>query len=295
MREKLFAFLAALALTGAAAKADPTVQLYITTVNATPTGGTWQVYAQDSNDNDGLAQWDIDVLGGGGAVVNSTATLQAPRPRDLSGQYAFGPTMGFNQVYHGTISGTNLVEISALQTYSYGNGIEGQDDPTYDMGILVGIGQENSDASPQNGTQGPWDGSGTPTGIPTPVWNYTPLTTVSGRTSAPSYQIAGTLIEQGTYTTSASQGSLTVQSHLVVINTFDTQGMYSEAAFMLATDDGGMNEPWDYSHQKGALTGTIPIPDTIPLSVPEPGSFAILAIIAAIVNLKGRWVGRKLS
>jgi hypothetical protein len=290
MRNKLFPFLAAIAVAHTAfAQADyaATVQLYITTVNATPTGGTWQVYADDSDNNDGLAFWDIDILGNGGAVVNAPATLKAPRPNDISGQYADGTggPMGFNTaISRGTNSGTNLVEIGADQNFVFGP----SDDPTYDMGILVGVGQEPSSASPQNGTQGPTDGSGTPTGISTPVWNYTPLATVSGGVGAPSYQIAGTLIEQGTYTTSAGCGSLIVQPDIYVYTNPGEVGSVTTDAQVLGTSDSGMNEPFGYFNFPSNRPLATTLPDTISLSIPEPTSLGIVGFGAGIITIFGR-------
>jgi hypothetical protein len=280
MREGVFAFLAVVVtfISSARAYIYPVVNSYLTTINATATGGTWQVYADDSHDNDGLAGWSIDVIGAGGAVANTAATIKAPRPFDVSGQYSdgLGGNLGFNTfVYSGAANGTSRIGITAQQDTAYGP----DDDPTFDMGVLVGVGQEPSSASQQNGTQGPWDGSGTPTGIATPVWNYTPFTTVSGGVGAPSYQIAGTLIEQGTYTTSNRQGTLTVSEEDLVLT--------------LGTLDNGMNEPWDRFHQSGYLPDAIVTPDTIPLSVPEPASLSLLGISLGVINLFARRTRRQ--
>jgi hypothetical protein len=286
MRRSLLVFLAVVGLAHFAhAQVAPTVQLYITTVNATPTGGIWQVYAADSDNNDGLANWSLDILGSGGAVVNTPPTIKAPRPNDISDQYAdgLGGAMGFNSyISSGTNSGTNRVFITAAQDLTYGP----TDDPTYDMGVLVGVGQEGSAASPQNGTQGPIDGSGFPTGISTPVWNYTPLTTVSGGAGAPSYQIAGTLIEQGTYTTTDSQGSLTVQTY-----NYNSEFPNMGPGFVevLGTTDGGINELWGLSpYQTGSVARiATALPETISL-LPEPAAITLLGVGVGSINLFGR-------
>jgi hypothetical protein len=280
MRSKALTFLATLAafISSANANFQSNVQLYLTTVNATAVGGTWQVYADDSHDNDGVAGWSLDILGSGGAVVITPGVSKGPRPTDFSNQYedGLGGTIGFNTlVSQGNNSGTNRLSITGYQNDHYG-GVPGSiaDDPTIDMGILVGVGQEPSSASSQNGTQGPWDGSGTLTGIPTPVWNYTALTAVSGGAGAPSYQIAGTLIEQGTYTTTARQGFLTVEGDIGVE--------------VLFTDDNGMNEPWDYVHQVGIAAFAITYPETISLSIPEPASLSLLGLSVGFINVLGR-------
>ena len=117
MRNSLFAFvaIAGIALFVSAANAQSTVNFYITTVNATPTGGTWQVYADVSHNNDGLASYYIDVLGGGGPQSHvCPIQLMAPHPVDPSNQYAFNSgVVGFNlaQNSNGTLSGGNRVGI----------------------------------------------------------------------------------------------------------------------------------------------------------------------------------------
>jgi PEP-CTERM motif len=286
MRRNLLVFLAVIAAAHfafAQAQFAATVNLYITTVNATPSGGTWQVYAADSDNNDGLANWSLDILGSGGAVVNTPAVIQAPRPVDPSGQYADGldGTMGFSkQVSNGFNSGTSRLSINATQYTTYGP----TDDPTYDMGILVGVGQEPSSASPQNGTQGPINGSGSPTGIATPVWNYTPLTMVSGGAGAPSYPIAGTLIEHGTYTTTDSQGSLTVQTYNY---NSEFPGMGQGFVEVLGTSDGGMNELFgDAPYQVGNTPFATALPETI--NLPEPASLGLLGIGIGFINAFSR-------
>ena len=70
--------------------AGPTCHFYITTINATPTGGTWQVYADVSDDNDGLANYYIDVLGGGGVQITSSIQKMAPHVIDPSNQFQDG-------------------------------------------------------------------------------------------------------------------------------------------------------------------------------------------------------------
>ena len=144
MKTLRFAALVAVGITLiiSSAKAMPTSKLYITTVNATNSGGTWQVYVDVSHDNDGLAAFDIDILGSGGALVTSTAKLMAPRPFDPSGQVndGLGGTMGFNNsslFSNGTLAGGNLTEVVAGQSTIY----PGTDDPTRDMGVFVGVAQ----------------------------------------------------------------------------------------------------------------------------------------------------------
>jgi hypothetical protein len=260
------------------AVAGPTVNYYITTVNPTATGGTWQVYADVSDDNDGLSGFEIDVLGGGGVQITSVAQLEAPDPVDPSDQYAKGAggVMGFNKFgSNGALIGGNLIGITSNQTTnSYGP----TDNPTYDMGILVGVGQEDSSASPQNGTQGPINGSGFPTGLATPVWTYQPLADLPGGNGL-FYPVAGTLIEQGSYSISGP-GSLTVRQNP---NSFTEILGTGEAIFAGGLNypgfyPGGDNVPWGLDpYQLGntpiaAVTG-----DTI--AVPEPASLGLLATI----------------
>jgi len=147
MRRTLITLLAVAGLTAFASAAKAaTVTLYLTTVNATTTSGTWQLYIADSQDNDGIANYDFDIVGAGGAVVNSSPTRKSPAPTDISNQYADGNStqMGFNtQVNGGSNSGTGRVGITGSQNTLYGS----SDDPTFDMGILVGVGQEAAPAS----------------------------------------------------------------------------------------------------------------------------------------------------
>jgi len=268
-----------------------TVTLYLSTVNATPTGGTYQLYVADSQDNDGLANYDLDVIGSNGAVVNSVPTLKAPRISDISNQYAdaAGGNMGFNTSDStGSNSGAGRVGIIAGQDTVYG----ATDDPTYDMGVFVGVGQENGSASGQNGTQGPTDGSGTPTGTTSTPWTYIapggPL--VPGGNGV-SYPIGGTLIEQGTYTyNNSGNGLLTV----------NVDGFVE----VLGTGDNGTNEAWTLVNQQGntpaaailansySVDGSVAPNvrgDTISLAVPEPTSLGLL-----VVGLGMAATGRKM-
>jgi len=272
-----------------------TVTLYLTTVNATTSGGTYQLYVADSQDNDGLANYDIDVVGSGGAVVNSVPTLKAPRISDPTNQYADGAggNMGFNTSDStGANVATGRVGIIAGQDTVYG----ANDDPTYDMGVFVGVSQENGSASPQNGTQGPTDGSGTPTGTTATPWAYTtPGTIVAGGTGAGgalivNYPIGGTLIEQGTYTTTNQLGFLSANVDGFVV--------------VLGTGDNGNNEAWTLANQQGNTPAAAISPnwdmepgelgpnirgDVISLNVPEPTSLGLV-----IVGLGMAATGRKM-
>jgi hypothetical protein len=270
-----------------------TVTLYLTTVNATTSGGTWQLYMADSDDNDGLANYDVDIVGSGGAVVSAAPTIKAPRPTDPSGQYADGNStlMGFNtSVSGGGVIGTGRSGITAGQDTVYG----GTDDSTFDMGILVGVGQMSPVGSVQNGSQGPWDGNnangpgqGTPTGLAitsTSPWAYTtPGTIVAGGTGAGgalivNYPIGGTIVEQGTYTTTNQQGFLSA----------NVDGFVE----VLGTSDNGSNELWDLVHQQGNTPQATILAnsdgqgndspnvngDIIALNVPEPTSLGLIAV-----------------
>ena len=190
--------------TGAKAEGQ-TVNFYITTTNATSSGGTWQVYADVSKDNDGLTAYDIDVIASGGASVAGTPKIMRRRPVDPSNQYreGSGGRMGFGSSFDdlGTLTNGSRFGMIEAQTTVY----SGTDDPNIDMGVFVGVGQEDWSASPQNGTEGPIDGSGVPTGITTPVWTYLPYGYYSGGNIL-SYPVAGALIEQGSYT---SNGAIT--------------------------------------------------------------------------------------
>lgn len=81
MRRKLITLLAVGAMASFVSMTKAaTVTLYLTTVNATTSGGTWQLYMADSDDNDGLANYDVDIVGSGGAVVSAAPTIKAPGP-----------------------------------------------------------------------------------------------------------------------------------------------------------------------------------------------------------------------
>ena len=121
------------------------------------------------------------------------------------------------------------------------------------MGTFVGVGQEPSSASPQNGTQGPIDGSGTPTGLSNPIWDYQPLGTIAGGGSM-FFTVAGTLIEQGGYSITGP-GSLTVQNDP---NSIDAQILGTGAAIEPTGKNfpgfypGGSNQLWGYDpYQQG--------------------------------------------
>jgi hypothetical protein len=282
MRRKLIALLTVGALASFVSMTKAaTVTLYLTTINATNTGGTYALYIADSTDNDGLANFDVDVVGNNGAVVNSVPTLKAPRINDISGQYAdaAGGNMGFNTSDStGANNGTGRSGIVAGQDTVYG----ASDDPTYDMGIFVGVGQEAGAASPQNGTQGPTDGSGTPTGTSAAPWLYTvPGTMVAGGNGV-SYAIGGTIVEQGTYTV---PGGITGVNPLASLSV-NVDGFVE----VLGTGDNGNNEAWTLANQQGNTPAAAILPngdnladintagDTISLAVPEPTSIGLIAI-----------------
>jgi len=304
MRRKLITFLAVGALASLVNMTKAaTVTCYLTTVGATPTSGTWQLYVADSLDNDGLANYDFDIVGVNGAVVNTTATIKAPRPTDSSNQYAdgLGGIMGFNSsVNGGSNSGTGRVGITGGQDTVYG----ASDDPTFDMGIMVGVGQEAPTASPQNSSQGPWDGSGTPTGLTvnaTTPWAYTtPGTQVNGGTGAGGapiikYHIGGTLIEQGTYTVPGGLGANPAAELDANVDGF---------VEVLGTSDNAANELWDLVHQQGNTPAAAIQPNSeytlpanvngtaIPLNVPEPASLG-LVVIGMGLAATGRKMRRK--
>jgi len=282
MRRKLIGLLAVGALASFVSMTKAaTVTLYLTTSGATNTGGTYQLYIADSQDNDGLANFDVDVVGNNDAVVNSAAVLKAPRISDGSNQYADGAggNMGFNTSDStGSNSGTGRIGIIAGQDTVYG----ATDDPTYDMGVFVGVGQENGSASPQNGTQGPTDGSGTPTGTSATPWTYvTPGTLVAGGNGI-SYPIGGTIVEQGTYTVPGGVLANPTASLSVNVDGF---------VEVIGTSDNGNNEAWTLIAQQGNTpaasilannfgAGTVPntVGDTIALSVPEPASIGLIAV-----------------
>jgi len=228
MRRKLFTILAAVGIASIATMAKAATVNYwiVTTTNpTTTTAGSWAVYADVSTgDNDGLAYYDLDVIATGGAVVTGSASAgiinKAPHPVDTgdtndgSTQYrdGAGGTMGFNSSFNnnGAVAAGSRTAIIGGQTTIY----IGNDDPTNDMGILVGVGQENSSASPQNGSQGPIDGSGFPTTINgSTVWTYVNTTLYPGNPLNFQQTERGTLIEQGTYTdVGGAGGTLSVQA-----------------------------------------------------------------------------------
>jgi hypothetical protein len=89
------------------------------------------------------------------------------------------------------------------------------------------------------------------------------------------------LIEQGTYTTTNSQGHLIAQP--------DPNGFVE----VIGTHDDGMNEPWNYLTQPGNTPIAFVTNDTIPLSVPEPASLSLLATSIGFLNLFVRRANRR--
>ena len=73
--------------------------------------------------------------------------------------------MGYGSTFNSRgqyVDNSLITGIIGTQNTIYG----GNDDPTKDMGVFVGVGQENaSGASIQNGSQGPINGTGTATRI----------------------------------------------------------------------------------------------------------------------------------
>ena len=264
-------------------------------MNNSATGGTWQVYADVSKDNDGLAGYDIDVLSGGDARVTGTTStgivLKAPRPTDNGAvndggvQYrdGSGGVMGFNSSTNtnGTVSGGNRIGMIGAQSTTY----VGNDDPTYDMGVLVGVGQEDSSASPQNGSQGPINGSGFPVaGVPNPVWTYQPPEIVDDGFGNSDF-VTGTLIEQGTYSILPSPftGSLSVQ--------LDPAGSVTVLTTGGNIPSGGLNFPGVYPSGDNQLWGKDPYQaedisaatvsgSTIDVVyIPEPKALSLIALM----------------
>jgi len=319
MRRKLFTLLAVLGAASLVSTAKAAeVDYYIVTVTnpTSATSGSWAVYANvTGNDSDGLAYYEIDVLGSGGAVVTGSSSsgevTQAPSPIDAGDTTddPFGPgnkqyndghggSMGFNSSFAslGSISaGSRLGIINGQSTVYTGN-----DDPNRDMGILVGVGQEPAASSPQNGTQGPIDGSGFPVANVANAWTWNAGTTLYPTDPLAYRQLEkGTLIEKGSYTdTGLVPGSLTVQ--------VDPAG-YSEVlgtgfpippggASFPGNYPGGSNVPWGYDPYQGGNTPIVPsVGDTVlvgAVAVPEPASIGLIALGMGMMA-SGRKLRRK--
>jgi len=283
MRRKLFTLLTVLGMASFASMAKGQTITYYIVTTASPTttsAGTWQVYANVSDDNDGLSAYTLDVLGTGGATITGISTQESPEPRDTSFQYASGNGghMGFNDFRNaGTIGvasnngDSGLIGIAVAQDTVYGS----SDDSSYDMGILVGVGQEPANASPQNGSQGPWttppppDNGGPPVPTGLAVSATTPWAWTAAGVSGGGQAYAGTLIEQGTYTdNTAVAGTLLVQAS-------NGTGLST----VLGTDP-VPNELWGYEPlQVGDTPQAIVIGGgTVVGAVPEPASIGLLTL-----------------
>jgi hypothetical protein len=149
---KLFSAIAGLGLFAASASAA-TVTL---TIVATPTGGgstgTWQAFAQigDGSDNAGLADFSIDVLGGG-AVAVTTSPSANKSPQIFNGTDLSGFSLSRLQ---GTLSGGNLTTIAAAQQFAYGS----VNDPAADAKVFQGVGLTagSRDYTGDGGGAGSW-------------------------------------------------------------------------------------------------------------------------------------------
>jgi hypothetical protein len=299
MRRKLIILLAVLGMTAFVSKTKAqTVTLYLVTTNnpASVGTGTWQIYANVSDDNDGLSDYDVDLFAGGGTTIISS-TKKAPVPNDGAAdtnspdgtaQYAdeTGGPMGFNTLsgngtktagaYPGATTsstGNSLISIAAGQNTVYA----APDDATYDMGVLVGVGQENSSQAlpAENGTQGP----GGPTGNTTTpeIWAWTAAGTAPGGQT-----FAGTLLQQGTYSVNAAGGTLSIG--------LGNLGAGTEAVL---ADDPAPNQPWTLDEGIEAAVFVNGTPGGLVVgAVPEPASIGL--IVAGLgMMATGRGMRRK--
>jgi len=306
MRRKLFTlFTAAVGIASIATLAKAaTVNYWIVTSGdpKTSTGGTWQIYADVSTaDNDGLAQAEFDVVAGGAVSLGTGYTQKITHPADGSSQYAGAGFMGFGSSFNSTGNLTSGLDGSRTQIILGQSTIyNGVDNPAIDMGVFVGVGQENATASPQNGSQGPIDGSGSPTGLATNLWTYVPSTTLYAA-DGPLYAQtqAGTLLAQGTYTVPAGMGgTLTVVADAAeVLGTGET--VPPGGTTLYTQYPSGSNQLWGYdpyqlgdtpavTNNNGAGTGS-----SINVgNVPEPASIGLLVLGMGMIG-GGRKMRRK--
>lgn len=288
-------FLTLLAVLGMAVLANTVkaneVDFYVVTVKSpTLTGtGTYQIYANVSQDNDGLSAFDIDVLMTGGdsvlANLGNQNSLKAPVEADPSQQYAGGSQTAFMGFQTFTSSGSGATGtqtrggVAAAQDTTYG----ASDDPTYDMGVFVGVGQEAGSAAPvsNNGTQGPpFDGSN-PTNAAASAWNFTPLTT-----NAFGQQFGGTLVFQGLFVSNGAGGTIKV----------GVGG--GGTGFQETLNDAPPNSPWALGNGVSIASFGAPangpgnIGGGIITGVPEPTSIGLVIIGLGMLGT-GRNLRRK--
>jgi len=314
MRRKLFTlFTAAVGIASIASMAKAaTVNYWIVTTTdpTTTTAGSWAVYADVSTgDNDGLAYYDLDVIATGGALVTGSASIgisnKAPKVTDngdgsgnnLQYKDGAGGQMGFNSSFNnnGAVAAGSRTAIIGGQTTIY----IGNDDPTNDMGIFVGVGQENGSASPQNGSQGPIDGSGIPVqGAPVNPWTYVNTTLYPGNPAMFQQTERGTLIEQGTYTdVGGAGGTLSVQADpggpSEVLGTGEVIPAGGASFGSQTNYPAGSNRLWGYDpYQLGDTPIAISNGSTINVGVPEPASIGLLVLGMGMIG-GGRKLRRK--
>jgi hypothetical protein len=293
MRRKILSLLAigGLALFAPSAKAN-TVTLYVSAAN-----GTYQVYAADSFDNDGLANYELDVTGTGGvtitpdiAPVGHTPGVPAgfdQAPGGVDAYYADGgghgtASVGFSYSNSiGGVVGNTRTGITGEQPTVFQYPPPGTDDTSYDEGVLIGVGQESSGKTLADPNA---DGSPTNDDYSLFTWGYTTPGTIVNPTvnSVGGDVIGGTEIFSGYY--SGTNGTITVNP---------TPGNYVET---IGTADNGFNEYWD---QGVTQPGDTPIATVINGSavigtVPEPASIGLLTIGLGMIGA-GRKLRRKVA
>jgi len=308
MRRKLFTlFTAAVGVASIATLAKAATVNYWIVTTADPKAslsGTWQVYGQDSTaDNDGLAQTEFDVVASGpGVSMLSGYTQKITHPADGSSQYQGAGFMGFGSSFNS--SGTLTSGLDGSRTgiiLGQSTIYSGSDNPSIDMGIFVGVGQENATASPQNGSQGPIDGSGTPTGLANNLWTYIPNTTLFSGVGDGSWSQtqAGTLLAQGTYSVAAGSGGFltVVPDAAEVLGTGET--IPPGGASFPGTYPAGSNQLWGYDPYQLGYTpfvtnnGGNGVGDSIKIgNVPEPASIGLLVLGMGMIG-GGRKIRRK--
>jgi hypothetical protein len=300
MRRKLLSLLAVAGLAMFAPKAKAnTVTLYVSAAN-----GTYQVYAADSFDNDGLANYELDVVGTGGITITpdvaagphntppavNAGFTQAPGGldqfyKDGTGAAGQGGNVGFafsNSI--GNVVGNDRTGITGEQptVITYPN--PSVDDTSYDEGVLVGVGQEpgptllNPATVPAGGTTYNNDYNTEIAPGPAITWSYiTPGTLVNG-----TQPIGGTEIFSGYY--SGTNGTISVAP---------TAGAYVET---IGTADNGFNEYWDSGFsQPGDTPIALVVPGLVAVgTVPEPASIGLLTIGLGMIGA-GRKLRRKVA
>jgi hypothetical protein len=314
MRRKLFTlFTAAVGIASIASMAKAATVNYWIVTTADPhtaTSGNWQVYADVSTgDNDGLAQAEFDIVATGGVSIGTASFNLAPSSPsgidhgDPSFQYQGATTMGFNSGFNstGTRVGTGVANSRTGVIVGQSTIYSGGDNPAIDMGIFVGVGQENATASPQNGSQGPIDGSGTTTGLANNLWTYVPATTLfTGDPLIYQQQQAGTLIAQGNYTDAGlTGGTLTVVADAAeVLGTGET--IPPGGASFPGTYGTGSNQLWGYDPYQLGDTPFVTngvngsgVGSSINIgNVPEPASIGLLVLGMGMIG-GGRKMRRK--